>query len=77
MEGRERFNDEVQKRVTYMFDEILTYAEVAVHNKYQYNKLRGRILTAGNDAIRDLQKVSLNYDISYTPVVEIIKQEER
>ncbi len=76
MDGKDKFRQYIQIRVTQMFDEILTFAEVAVPNKYTYDKLRGRILKAGNNAIRDLEDSCRNYDIIYNPkITEVIEYE--
>ena len=78
--GRKKLQNEVHGRLTEMFDEMLNFAEVAVPNKYTYDKLRNRILTSANNAIRDLQDECEKYDISYEQrideVVRIGKEEE-
>lgn len=76
LDGTARIKDLIRERITAMFDEILTYSEVAVPNKYTYDKLRNRVLTAGNNAIRNLQADADIFDISYIPEFEIIKMEE-
>jgi hypothetical protein len=62
-----RMKDLIHKNVTAMFDEILQFVEVAVPNKYTYDKIRSRILTAGNNTIRDLQRDCDNFDMVYKP----------
>jgi len=59
-----KFKNEIQEHITQMFDEILSYAEVAVPNKRQWEILRSRILRSGNTAIRDLQRTSDEYVIA-------------
>ncbi len=74
--GEERVKRAIQERITIMFDEILNYAEVAVPNKYTYDKLRNRVLTAGNNAIRDLQLECNLYEITYLQRIdEVVKVE--
>ena len=69
IEGRERFKRFIQERITVLFEEVLNYTEVAVPNKYTYDKIRSRVLTAGNNAIRDLQRECQNFEIRYIPRV--------
>jgi len=78
MDGKARMQMGMQYVVTAMFKEILNYAEVAVVNKYQYSKLRSKILAAGNSAIQELQDMCTNYDIEYKPMIsEIIEIDEK
>ncbi len=77
-----RFKEFTQKTITTMFDNMLTYVEVAVPNKWVYEKIRSRILTEGNNAIRNIFKECDNYNIKYEPkeVVEmeiLIDREEK
>jgi hypothetical protein len=78
MEGKDKLNSLIQKRITEMFDEILKFSEVAVPNKYTYDKLRGRILTCGNNTIRILQEDCINFDIKYSPKIsEVVELKDK
>lgn len=59
-----KFKNEIQEHITKMFDEILSYAEVAVSNKRQWDVLRSRILRSGNSTIRNLQRTTDEYVIA-------------
>lgn len=53
---KEKLIDVMEKEVTYMFEQILNYTEVAVPNRDQYNRLRSKVLRLGNDCKRNLKK---------------------
>lgn len=64
MDGRTFLKNEITKYITNLFDNTLSYCEVAVPSQRQYKILRSRILKAGNDTIRVLHKViDENYDV--------------
>ena len=46
----------IKQEVTYLFEKVLDFAEVAVADKNQYKALRARILRLGNNCIRELLK---------------------
>ena len=52
---KEKLIDTMEKEVTYMFEQILNYTEVAVPRD-QYNRLRSKVLRLGNDCKRNLKK---------------------
>lgn len=62
---KEKLVDVMEKEVTYMFEQILNYTEVAVPNRDQYNRLRSKILRLGNDCKRNLRK-SVERDFNVT-----------
>jgi len=48
--------EKIHKEVSFMFEGILNYCEVAVANEDQYFRLRRKILRLGNNCIRHLQE---------------------
>lgn len=49
-------NEIIKDEITKMFQRILDYVQVACPTPDTYNVLRGKILRAGNNCIRKLQK---------------------
>lgn len=62
---KEKLVGVMEEEVTYMFEQILNYTEVAVPNRDQYNRLRSKILRLGNDCRRNLRK-SIERDFTVT-----------
>jgi hypothetical protein len=63
---KEKMYKVIDNEVTALFEIILNYAEVALTNKYQYDKFRSKVLKAGNECKRNLKnKVRKDFDIRF------------
>ncbi len=69
--SRKKLIGEVRKAVTKMMEQALDFAHVAcpVDN---FTQLRSKILRAGNDCMRTLEKEMTAYDVTYKRMTEEI-----
>lgn len=62
---RLKFEKEVRKEVTSMFESILDYTQIACADPNTFKALRSKILRAGNDCIRSVIVDLNDYEIKY------------
>ena len=67
--SRIRLTALVRKEVTKMMEQSLDFAHVACPAE-NFKQLRSKILRAGNNCIRNLEKEFNGYDITYTKISE-------
>ena len=64
--SNKRLQTFVRSAITKMFEGVLDHTEVAVANETRYQILRGKILRAGNDAIRSINsELDRSYEVSF------------
>ena len=65
MDDKEKLAKALSEHVTYLFESVLDYAEVAVPNNDIYKKFRSKVLRVGNNCIRNIKKDIKNYNVEY------------
>ncbi len=53
--SKNRPEELIEEKVTELFTKILNDVQISCTNKYMYSVLRSKILSAGNDCIRELK----------------------
>lgn len=66
--SKARLKKEVSKEVISLFEKCLDYVEVTLPDEKVYKIVRSKILRAGNNAVRGINKnIDNNYSINYSP----------
>ena len=64
--SNKRLQTLVKSTITKMFESVLDFTEVGVGDETRYQILRGKILRAGNDAIRNINsELDRSYEVSF------------
>lgn len=74
--SKEKLLKELRDEVTKLFESNLDYAEVACP-KETYKALRSKILRAGNNCIRNVEKRMNKYGVEFIPQTEEIIEIKR
>lgn len=56
-----------ERCITKVFKDALAAAELSVHDKEQFKRIRKQILRSGNDEIRKFHEELAKYEVTYHP----------
>jgi hypothetical protein len=78
LKAKEQLKVLIDEKFKKLFGLTLDYAEVAIDGKDRYSNFRSKVLSLGNDLLRDIKKeLDGHYEMVYVDTVEqiiVIKQ---
>ncbi len=70
--NREKLLKELRLEITGLFEKALDYSQIACPSQEVFKALRSKILRAGNDCIRNVEKKVKHFNVEYVPQAEEI-----